>query len=408
MKRFKEAESSYRKSILIAGATGNANTLRLDYDFFSVFFEKTNRPDSAYHYLRLFKNLNDSLFSTEKSSQIAEMQMQFENEQKEKLRELEQKAKDTEQNAKLERQKLFTGGAILILLLTVVFSIFLYRNYLNKKKAHLEISQKNEIIGAKNREIIDSINYAKHLQDAILPPLKLIRQYFHDSFILYSPKDIVAGDFYWFEKKENLIFFAAADCTGHGVPGAMVSVVCSNALNRTVKEFGITEPGKILDRVKNLVVETFVHEGDPGGEKSENEVKDGMDISLCSYDPQTGQLRWAGANNPIWIIKKGTKEVLELKPNKQPIGKSDILSTFTTHVLTVNSGDSLYLFTDGFADQFGGPAGKKYKTAKLKELILSVHDKDMNTQYLMIKKSFDEWKGKEDQVDDICVIGLAI
>jgi serine phosphatase RsbU (regulator of sigma subunit) len=400
MNNKKEAESNYRKSILIAQRTGNKSTLRFGYDYFSVFFEKTNKPDSAYHYLRLFRNLNDTLFNTEKSSQIAEMQLRFENEQKEKLRILEQKAKDAEQNVKLERQKLFTVAAILILLLTIVFSVFLYRNYLTKKKAHQEISNKNVIIENKNKEIIDSINYARHLQDAILPPSKLIKQFFNQSFIIYSPKDIVAGDFYWFEKKEDLLFFAVADCTGHGVPGAMVSVVCSNALNRTVKEFGITEPGKILDRVKSLVVETF--------EKSESEVKDGMDISLCSYNPGNGQLKWAGANNPLWIVKKGTKEILEIKPDKQPIGKSDMKSAFTTHVLTLNSGDHLYLFTDGFADQFGGPAGKKYKSSNLKNLILSVQEHSTEEQLVLVKNSFDNWKGNADQVDDVCVFGVRV
>lgn len=400
MGRMKEAEENYRKSILIAHRTGNKSTLRHGYDYFSDFFARIKNSDSAYHYLRLFRNLNDTLFNTEKSSQIAEMQMKFENEQKDKLRELEQKAKDAEQNAKLERQKLFTIAAIVILLLMIIFSVFLYRSYLSKKKAHTEIFQKNEIIEGKNREIIDSINYAKHLQDAILPPSKLVKQYFNNSFIFYSPKDIVAGDFYWFEKTENLTFFAVADCTGHGVPGAMVSVVCSNALNQTIKEFGITEPGKILDRVKTLVVETF--------EKSENEVKDGMDISLCSFDPENGQLRWAGANNPLWVVRKGEKHIQELKPDKQPIGKSDVQSTFTTHVITVSPGDNLYLFSDGFADQFGGPAGKKFKSAKLRDLILSVQENDMEKQEMLIRKRFSDWKGNLDQVDDICIIGLSV
>jgi serine phosphatase RsbU (regulator of sigma subunit) len=400
MKKVKEAEENYRRGILIAKKTGNRNILRLGYDYFSIFFEKMKRSDSAYHYLHLFKNLNDSLFNVEKSSQIAEMQMKFENEQKDKLRELEQKAKDAEQNAKLERQKLFTVASILILFLTIVFSAFLYRNYLNKKKAHQEIVEKNEIIERKSTEIIDSINYAKHLQDAILPPSKLIKDHFKESFIFYAPKDIVAGDFYWFEKTANLVFFAVADCTGHGVPGAMVSVVCSNALNRTVKEFGITEPGKILDRVKMLVVETF--------EKSENEVKDGMDISICSYDKENGQLRWAGANNPLWVVKKGEKQILELKPDKQPIGKSDVSATFTTHVITVNEGDNLYLFTDGLADQFGGPSGKKFKSSNLRELIISVQGKTMEEQMELIKRKFQEWKGNQEQVDDICMIGVKV
>jgi serine phosphatase RsbU (regulator of sigma subunit) len=224
-----------------------------------------------------------------------------------------------------------------------------------------------------------------------------------ESFILYKPKDIVAGDFYWLEsvpgpgKNDSpLVLFAAADCTGHGVPGAMVSVVCNNGLNRSVREYGLTDPGKILDKTREIVVQEF--------EKSEEEVKDGMDIALCSLKGTT--LQYAGAHNPLWIIRNG--ELLETKANKQPIGKFDNPEPYTTHTIELQKGDSVYIFSDGFADQFGGDNGKKLKTANFKKLLLSIQKENMQKQKELIDEAFESWKGNIEQLDDVCVIGVKI
>jgi serine phosphatase RsbU (regulator of sigma subunit) len=267
------------------------------------------------------------------------------------------------------------------------------------KESFTELKKQHIIIEEKNKEILDSINYAKRLQDAILPSDKIWYNYLPNSFVLYQPKDIVAGDFYWIEKIGDQILFAAADCTGHGVPGAMVSVVCSNALNRTVKEFNITEPGKILDKVRELVIETF--------EKSESEVKDGMDISLCALNIKTNELKWAGANNPLWYISGG-EGLKEIKADKQPIGKYADEKPFTTHSLQLNKGDTIYLFTDGFADQFGGPKGKKFKYKQLLQLLIDSNNKEMPEQKKMLDTAFKNWKAAIDQVDDVCIIGIKI
>ncbi|MDP1800307.1 MAG: SpoIIE family protein phosphatase [Bacteroidota bacterium] len=284
------------------------------------------------------------------------------------------------------------------------------------KDSFTELKKQHIIIEEKNKEILDSITYAKRLQDAILPSDKIWYNYLANSFVLYQPKDIVAGDFYWIEKisqksadlskqsdgelpTADLILFAAADCTGHGVPGAMVSVVCSNALNRTVKEFNITEPGKILDKVRELVIETF--------EKSESEVKDGMDISLCALNVKTNELKWAGANNPLWYILGGGG-LQEIKADKQPIGKYADEKPFTTHTLQLNKGDILYIFTDGYADQFGGPKGKKFKYKQLLQLLIDSHNKEMPEQKKMLDTAFKNWKAGIDQVDDVCIIGIKI
>jgi len=268
------------------------------------------------------------------------------------------------------------------------------------KQNELILKQK-KLVEEKNREVLESITYAKRLQDAILPPIGLIQKYLPESFVLYKPKDIVAGDFYWMEALTNeVVLIAAADCTGHGVPGAIVSVVCSNALNRVVKELGITEPGKILDKTRELVLETF--------EKSESNIQDGMDISLCSLDIKNKRLQWSGAYNPLWVIAATKGATVELPADKQPIGKTDKPMPFTTHTMDLQKGDTLYLFTDGFADQFGGPKGKKLKYKPFQEILLAASHLPMNQQATHLETIFSNWKGNLDQVDDVLVIGIRI
>jgi ligand-binding sensor domain-containing protein/serine phosphatase RsbU (regulator of sigma subunit) len=272
------------------------------------------------------------------------------------------------------------------------------------EKSKIIVEEQNHELAEKNHEIIQSITYAKRLQEAILPQKALIDKHLQEYFILYLPKDIVAGDFYWFEPFEvdnkNMLFFAAADCTGHGVPGAMVSVVCSSALNRALLEFKITETGKLLDKVRDLVIETF--------QKSKEEVKDGMDISLCCFDKQSNRLCWSGANNPLWIIRKESKELEVIKPDKQPIGKSENPAPFNTNYIQLFKGDSFYIFTDGYQDQFGGEKGKKFMAAKMKDMFLCNFDKPMEDQKSIVLNAIENWKGKLEQVDDICVWGVRV
>jgi serine phosphatase RsbU (regulator of sigma subunit) len=300
---------------------------------------------------------------------------------------------------------LLTGSALLGLCL-LAFLIITLRNAKKLRESRDEIQHQKHEIEEKNNDIIQSITYAKRLQEAILPPLPLFETSFTESFVLYEPKDIVAGDFYWLHAPTNgKIWYAAADCTGHGVPGAMVSVVCSNALNRSVKEFGITDTGKILNKVRELVIETF--------EKSSEEVKDGMDIALVAVKKTTSgaQLDFSGANNPLWIIQKnneGKTDLVEIKPTKQPIGKYADPKDFETHQLLLQQGDIVYIFTDGYADQFGGPKGKKYMYKKMKEFLLSIHHLPMKTQKEKLLAEFKSWKNSLEQVDDVCIIGVRV
>ncbi len=271
----------------------------------------------------------------------------------------------------------------------------------NQKQA---VEDQKHLVEEKNREILDSIEYAKRIQTAILPPPRVVKEFLKNSFILYIPKDIVAGDFYWMENIDDTIYFAACDCTGHGVPGAMVSVVCNNALNRSLNEYSKRLPSEIFDKTRELVIENFA--------KSDEEVQDGMDASLAALDVKNRTLLWSGANNPLWIIKKNssTNEYVfeEIKADKQPIGKGYETKPFTTHQIQLNEGDTIYLFTDGYADQFGGEKNKKLTKAKFRELLLGLASLSMDEQRTKLLDFHNTYRGSNEQVDDICVMGVRV
>ena len=305
--------------------------------------------------------------------------------------------KDLESEAQF-RYFLYAGLGFLLILGGLA-----YRGYRTKKADNAIITQQKElaehqkeIIEEAHQEITDSIAYAKRIQSAILPPMKMVNELLTDAFILYKPKDVVAGDFYWLEKVNDTLLFAAADCTGHGVPGAMVSVVCNNALNRSVREFGLKDPAAILDQARAIVIQEF--------EKSEEEVKDGMDIALCALNGY--QLSYAGAHNPLWVVRNN--EIIEIKADKQPIGKFDQATPFQSHQLELLPGDIIYLFSDGYVDQFGGDKGKKFKAKSLRELLLSIQPLNMADQKRTLDQKFESWRGELEQIDDVCMIGVKI
>lgn len=280
------------------------------------------------------------------------------------------------------------------------------------KRAEIEKESNNElrkaytIIELKNTEILQSIDYAKRIQKTILPGAKALRESFPNMFIFYRPKDIVAGDFYWMHVIENKIFFAVCDSTGHGVPGALVSLVCNQALNRAVTEFKLEHPAQILDKVNEIVIDAF-----SGNEQEE--VNDGMDASLLMVDLEKNSIEWAGANNPLWILDKtgNSMQLTEIKGDKQPIGKYDFTKPFTNHHTPLVQGNKYYMFSDGFSDQFGGvnqgSGGKKFSQKRLRELITSLSDVRINEQEQKFENAFLEWKSDYEQVDDVLVAGIS-
>lgn len=311
-----------------------------------------------------------------------------------KQKEIDSKTKKIQDQNKIQN---LTNLILLLVLVFLAFSIFIFlkvrksRNLISSQKSDLEI---------KNKEIEDSISYAKRIQTAILPSSKIVKQYLKDSFIYYLPKDIVAGDFYWMETVGGKTLFAAADCTGHGVPGAMVSVICNSCLNKSVLEFNLTDPGEILDKTRELVLKEF--------EKSEEEINDGMDIAICSLEEkkETYELKFSGAYNPLWLIRNGV--ITDVKGNRQPIGKSEKKENFKTEIFQLSKGDSFYIFSDGYVDQFGGEKGKKYKSAQFKKFLLTINDNPMEMQKELIAQNFDQWRGNYEQIDDVCVIGVKV
>lgn len=349
-----------------------------------------------------YAQLRDSLAYHQNAVIYRNFEERLRQEEKDHAEELEQKTKHEQAEAENRRNKIVLVFTVIVLLLSISLGLFAFRSYRLKKKSHERLGQQKDIIEEKNREILSSISYAQRLQQAILPSDKSWSGVFPSSFIFYQPKDIVAGDFYWMEKSSDVILFAAADCTGHGVPGALVSVVCSNALNRAVNEFKLKSPGSILDKVSELVVETF--------EKSGSTVYDGMDISLCAFATSTRTLTWSGANLPLWIVSPSDSGpvLTEIKADKQPIGKFDLRKPFTTHSIQLNCGDTVFLFTDGYADQFGGPSGKKFKYKPMQEILLKNSQIATPEQRSALVAAFNTWRGNLEQVDDVCVIGIRI
>jgi tetratricopeptide (TPR) repeat protein/serine phosphatase RsbU (regulator of sigma subunit) len=364
----------------------------------SDIYTKMGKPALALDHYKAHVVMRDSLHNSENTREITQKEMNYQFNKEREKQKAEQERKEIESALMHKQQRITIFSVIAGLILVIIFSLFLYKRYRITQKQNEIIQNKNKQIEEQNKEIIDSITYAKRLQDAILPTIVSIQSVFPKSFVLYKPKAIVAGDFYWAEKINDLFFIAAADSTGHGVPGAIVSVVCSNALNRSVKEFHLTDTGEILDKTRELVLETF--------DKSGEDVKDGMDISLMCIHTKTKQINWSGANNPLWYVHNN--EMKEIKADKQPIGKTDVAKPFSSHTLKDTKDMTFFLFTDGLADQFGGPHGKKFKYKQFSEILLNNAHLSEPQQMEIINKKFDDWKGKLEQVDDVCVIGIKL
>lgn len=411
----------------------------------SRVYEEKGKFKDALKMFKLYTSAKDSITNEASLRASIQLQTQYEYEKKVTADSIKNTEAEKIYQANLEAQKaigekhrvelslrkkqnifLFIGLGIL-----AIFGFFMYNRFkVSQRQKHIINEQKKVVEFQKeeterqhkqletvHKEVNDSIHYARQLQLAILPSIEDLNTHLDNSFVLFLPKDIVSGDFYWMQQlqEQDKVLFAVADCTGHGVPGAMVSVVCSNALNRVVKEFGIHEPAAILNKTRELVIETFSRSG--------KNVRDGMDIALCALEE--GKLTFSGANNPLWIIRdlnkmsetqqlqKGvelttTHGLLDFKANKQPIGLYGEMKDFDQIVVPTFVGDMVYIFTDGYADQFGGEKDKKLMSKPFKRKLLEIQNLSIQEQKEELRNFIRIWKGKNEQVDDICIIGVRI
>ncbi len=422
-------------------------------------YKKIGQNKKALKVLREETVIRDSMFNSESQRTIADLESRYESEKTDreilllqKEQELTEAAVDKEeallvrkQAEGLEREsevKMMILIAVLIVLLSIVIAIgvrsstkdnkLLRTQKLEIEKRNGELKIANKEIDLKNKEIekhndellivneevenqrlhleirtkeiTDSIHYAKRLQTAVLPTFSMLDRLLPKSFVIYEPKDIVSGDFYWMEERGDNIFLAVVDCTGHGVPGALVSMVGHNGLHRAIHEFKLTEPAEILDKLNELVEEALYQNDD-------QEINDGMDLSLICIDKNVNtSLKYAGAYNSLYIIRDSESEVeiIEHKADKQPIGPSSNKKPFTNCEIPLKPGDRFYLFSDGYIDQFGGPKGKKFMSRQFKRLLQDTFAEPIKDQGLVMESVLFEWIGDLEQVDDITVIGVSL
>jgi serine phosphatase RsbU (regulator of sigma subunit)/tetratricopeptide (TPR) repeat protein len=415
---FQEAEKNALKSLEIANNLKSEREQHDCYILLSRVYDHKKDARNAYKYYKQAIELRDTIEGMARVKSIAELGLDYER----KKIERQIKFKIAEEEANLRKQKqirniFLTGGIIMLIIL-----VFVIRIYIKVRRANNEIAKQNKILGETNARIIESIDYSKSIQQSMLPPENEVKNLLPESFVLYKPKDIVSGDFYFIEPVEtsrvSLVVFALADCTGHGVPGALMSLMGHSILKECLKAPEVNSPGEGLEYL-DKELHSFLHQG-----QKEERILDGMDIAFCSMDLVTGELVYSGANNPLWIVskRKNIKDnsgnelnvytesngniLYEIKATKQPIGFSEDPKKFENHILKLERGDCIYLFTDGFADQFGGPKAKKYKYKQLSEVILSSTNKTMTEQKRDLEISFEKWKGNLEQIDDVSVLGI--
>ncbi|PJA07411.1 MAG: hypothetical protein COX70_06725 [Flavobacteriales bacterium CG_4_10_14_0_2_um_filter_32_8] len=415
MKNNEKALEFNFKSLELALEQNSINSIMMAYSGLAESYQQMGNNAKALEYLQLYTNWKDTLYSQQNAEAIAEMQTKYDTEKKETENNL---LKTQQALDKAEIDKKATQQYMLLLGLGLALIIVFYVVYsLNqKKKINKILNTQNEIIAEKNKDITDSINYAQRLQGAILPEMSILNKHY-ESFIYYQPKDIVSGDFYWLKEMGDKIYFSVVDCTGHGVPGAFMSIIGYNSLNRIVEDFNVVKPGDILDELNiqvNKVLGTQENKG--------LTIRDGMDISICCINRETKILEYAGANNSLYLLRKSQNESLdlettmeeygicfyEIKSNKMPIGGGDNTKNYQTHTIKLNKEDTIYLFSDGFADQFGGPKGKKFMYKNFKKLLLSIQKNSIENQLKELDKTMVKWKGELSQLDDICVMGVKI
>jgi len=385
----------YQKALAINRETGNNWRLKDVYSYMAELYLDNKDFKNAYYYADSARKYKDIIFNEENARSLNEMQERFDSEKK-------QIAIDglSKENAfkekKNQQQKLIIIVVGLALVISIVMGVLVYKQYKEKNKAHHVIAEQKEALEEKQREIVDSINYAKRIQYTLLAHDDFLKTHLPEHFVYFHPKDIVSGDFYWATERNNKFFLAVCDSTGHGVPGAFMSLLNISFLNEAVNEKGIEEPNQIFDFVRQRLIDNINKDGQ----------KDGFDGILLCFDRSNNSITYAAAhNNPIVIQNNN---LVELPAGRMPVGISESKTTFQLFKLNAQKGDTIYLYTDGYADQFGGPKGKKLKYKQLNEILTANHSLSMHAQKEMLHKNFTAWKGQLEQVDDVCILGIKL
>lgn len=388
-----------------------ANTLHLAY-------KSLGNPGKALEYAEIFMVTRDSLFNQEKTMAIEEMDTKYETEKKQQQIEL-QKSQIEARDAKIQQQKTLRNALIAGLLAVILIIVLVIYAYVQKRRdnqkikdqndqileANEELTVLNEAISRQNTEIMDSISYAQRIQSAMLPPVGYFNELLDEAFILYRPRDIVSGDFFWIRQVNQYIILAAADCTGHGVPGAFMSLLGISFLNEIVQRREITEAGDVLNELRRQIKHSLRQHGQP------DETKDGIDMALCAIDQKNRTMQYAGAFNPLYLIREEQEkaELIEFKADRMPLGYHQGRDrAFTSHDIKLEIGDTFYIFSDGFIDQKGGPDQKKFMSKKFKSLLMEIHDQPLFDQKSILEKTLTDWMGDQSQIDDILVVGVRV
>lgn len=414
--KIKQAILSYEEALALAKKIGALSSEINALKKLADLNTELSNYKVANKYYYDYSELKDSVFKTESAEKIAEMDALYQTEkQANEITALNEQKKAQENELKIngmQRNMLLGGVVVLFIIAFLIFNRYRLkqRSNLELQSAYNEIQVNRDEIALQKKEIMDSIYYAKRIQEAILPTPGLLNKFFTEHFVFYRPKDVVSGDLYWFSQVKNTIMLAAVDCTGHGVPGAFMSVIGVDHLNHLVNDKQITDPAKVLTEMDHGIFSSFAKDD------SGKEIQDGMDIALCSIDLDTKVLNFSGAHRPLIHVRDNI--VTELKPTKASIGGylSD-KKTFSNNSLQLQKGDCIYMFTDGYADQFGGPRGKKFKYKQLIDLILNNVNDSMEIQKQKLSSTFENWKAWPvtgaaqrdlEQVDDVCVIGVRV
>jgi serine phosphatase RsbU (regulator of sigma subunit) len=419
LNRIDEAIQVSERVLSIASRKGAKEDMKYALANLKDAYEAKGNYKMANQMITKLMNLKDSLRSVENSSQIAELEAKYKNKEKEtELHELKliQKYKEKENADKMKKKNYFIFIVSFFGLLLLFIAFLLFKRSKEKQQIAEAIAKKNSAIEEqkiiidkafaelteKSKDILDSIKYAKRIQSALLPTTKYVSETLSqtntDYFILFKPKDIVSGDFYWMIKRNDDLFYITADCTGHGVPGAFMSMLSINLLNQIVVEQNTDTTSQIFNKLREMIIKSL--------KTDDLYSKDGLDAIACKLSFSDLTLEYTAANNPIYLIRNNELEVLASQ--KSPIGYSEFAEPFISEVIQLQKGDCLYTITDGFADQFGGEKGKKFKYKQLKDLLLEIHHLPMKEQHDKLISAFESWKGELEQVDDVCIIGMRV